>query len=218
MSAPAAGKYQDHYFVLGIDPKSDSETIQKAYAKLAEVYNPKNRETGDAEKFEALNLAYEVLSDPELRTGFDQLKGVGGKQDNPKFSGAGFFEALGRESLLRSAILCILFDRRRTKPLTPGLSMRQLENMLETTSDELSSALWYLKQRLLVRNDDKSNLLISVEGVDFLENKQATPAEILPLIKKSALAGAPASADKPGPSMPEAESVLSVLSRIRTRA
>ena len=57
-------KFQDHYDVLGIDPKSDSETLQNAYAELAQKYHPNNPDTGDQEAFDAVNAAYEVLSDP----------------------------------------------------------------------------------------------------------------------------------------------------------
>ena len=99
MSAPLAGKFQDHYTVLGIEPKSDSETIQRAYAKLAQKYRPSNAMTGDPEMFEAVNTAYETLSDPELRSIFDKLRGVGQDVSVPKFSGYSFFDALGREAI-----------------------------------------------------------------------------------------------------------------------
>ena len=218
MSAPAAGKYQDHYQILGVDPKADSETIQKAYAKLAQVYNPKNRETGDAEKFEAVNLAYEVLADPELRAGFDQMKGVKREEGVPKFSGQVFFDALGREVQLRSALLCVLYDRRRSRPLTPSLSVRQLENILDTDSEELSAVLWYLKQRGFVRSDDKSSLQITVEGVDFLDSKKPSPEEVIPLIKASAIQEPPAPPQTPAPAASEPESVISILNRARSRS
>jgi hypothetical protein len=226
MSAPAAGKFQDHYAVLDVDPKSDSDAIQAAYAKLAQRYQPKSP-TADAEKFEAVNLAYEVLSDAELRSGFDKLKGVGHEDGNPKFTGLDFFDALGRESLLRTALLCVLYDRRLTKPLTPSISMRHLEMILAATADELSSVLWYLKQRSLVRADDKSSLQITVDGMDFLENKKPSPDEVMPFIKSGAIAGAsaktspaaPTPAATPAPAAKgETESVRSVLNRVLARA
>ena len=231
MSAPAAGKYQDHYAVLDVDPKADSDTIQASYAKLAQRYHPKNATTGDKEKFEEVNLAYEVLSDAELRAGFDKLKGVGQDQAPPKFTGLGFFDALGRESLLRVAVLCILYDRRQTKPFTPSLSMRHLEGILDTTPDELASVLWYLKQRSMVRADDKSSLGITVDGMDFIEKNKPSPAEILRFIKPDAIASAKPAAALPTadpakleaqtettlPEKADAESVRSVVSRVLAR-
>ena len=175
MSAPLAGKFQDHYKVLDINPKSNMEAIQQAYGKLAEKYDPRNAKTGDQAKFDAINLAYEVLSDPGLRAEFDKIKSGGEEKAEFTFSGLDFFGALGHETALRAALLCVLYDRRRLKPFTPGLSMRRVENMLETTAEGLSFALWYLKQRNLVTSDDKSNLLITAEGMDYLEMNPPTP-------------------------------------------
>jgi curved DNA-binding protein CbpA len=221
MSAPLS-KFQDHYAVLEIDPKSDSETVQQSYSKLAQRYHP-NSDTRDPEKFEAVNLAYEVLSDPELRAGFDKVKGVGHDEGAPKFTGVEFFELLGRESLLRVALLCVLYDRRRSKPITPSLSMRHLEMILDATADEMMSALWYLKQRALVRSDDKSSLQITVDGMDFLENKKPSPDDVMRFIKTSAIANSPApAATQAAPTQPapkaENESVRSVLNRVLARA
>jgi curved DNA-binding protein CbpA len=211
MSAPLAGKFQDHYAVLEIEPKADSETIQRAYAKLAQKYHPNNAVTGSAELFEAVNSAYETLSDPELRGIFDKVKGVGQDQGGPKFSGLEFFDALGREALRRAAILCVLYDRRLNKPNAPSLSMRHLELIVEATAAELASALWYLKQRGLAASDDKSSLQITVDGMDFLESKRPVPEDVMTFIKESAI---PASQEQPKRAQ---ESVLSTLNRALAR-
>jgi hypothetical protein len=204
MSAPLAGKFQDHYKVLEIDPKSNLETIQQVYGKLAQKYHPRNAQTGDQEKFDAVNLAYEILSDPGLRAEFDKLKSGGEDKTEFIFSGLDFFAALGHETALRAALLCLLYDRRRLKPFTPGLTLRRVENILETTSEGLNFALWYLKQRSLVTSDDKSNLLITVEGMDYLEMNPPTPETVMPLIRaaglarpKPAAAATPATAETP---------------------
>ena len=88
MSSSVSGKFQDYYIVLGIEPRSDSETIQAAYTKLAQKYHPSNVETGNEEKFDQINTAYEILSDPALRLEFDKVKGVDQDTGNPTFSGA----------------------------------------------------------------------------------------------------------------------------------
>jgi len=220
MSAPLAGKFQDHYAILGVDPKSDSETIQRAYAKLAQKYYPNNSATANAEMFEAVNTAYETLSDPELRGVFDKVKGVGQEESGPKFSGMEFFDALGRDSVLRAAILCVLYDRRRTKPTAPSLSMRHLEVIIEASEVELSSALWYLKQRGLAASDDKSSLQITVDGMDFLESNKPAAEDVMAFIKPSAITGAPAQSQaklsiQP---KPEVESVMATLNRALARS
>jgi curved DNA-binding protein CbpA len=223
MSASAAGKFQDHYAVLDVDPKVDSDEIQAAYAKLAQRYQPKSP-TADAEKFEAVNLAYEVLSDAELRSGFDKIKGVGQDQSVPKFTGLDFFDALGREALLRVALLCVLYDRRKIKPLAPSISVRHLETILESSSDEMTSVLWYLKQRNLLRSDDKSSLHITVDGMDFVESKKPTADEVMRFIKPDAIAASKAPTPPIAPlavapaAKAENESVRSVLNRVLARA
>ncbi len=201
MSAPPAGKFQDHYAVLGIDPKSDPETIQRAYAELAQKYHPNNLATGSLEMFDAVNLAYEILCDPEQRSVFDKVKGVNQQATTPKFTGVDFFDTLGREALLRAAILCVLYDRRLTAPSTPSLSIRHLELIVEATAVRLNSALWYLKQRGLAASDDKSSLQITVDGMDFLENAKPLPEDVMPFIKPAAIA------------VRETQSVLSTLNR-----
>lgn len=233
MSAPLAGKFQDHYAILGIDPKSDTDRLVAAYAKASEKYHPNNPETGDAEKFEAVAMAFEVLSDPVLRKEFDKLKGLDQDDGKPRFSGLPFFEALGRETKLRVAMLCVLYDRRRTKPFTPSLSMRQLENSVHANEVELNFALWYLKQKGLAGQDDKSSLLITVEGIDYLETNRPSAGEVMPFIKAAALAAdggapeptpdaeqnlvpaedlVPATAEKPAAPKPQ-ESVQNIMRR-----
>ena len=187
MSAPVAGKFQDHYAILGVDPKANSDTIQAAYAKLAQRYNKANAETGNPDKFDSVNLAYEVLCDPTLRIEFDKIKGIDQDDGKPQFSGLAFFDSLSRQTGLRAALLSVLYDRRQKKPYRPAISMRHLEGMLQSSIDEMSFALWYLKQRGLVQSDDKSNLQITVQGMDFLEDKQPSPDLVLPFIKPSAL-------------------------------
>ncbi len=217
MSAPLAGKFQDHYAVLGVDPKADSETIQQAYSKLAQKYYPNNSATANAEMFEAVNMAYETLSDPELRGVFDKLKGVGQDQGPPKFSGMEFFDALGRGVAMRNVILCVLYDRRRTKPSTPSLSMRHLELIIDASTDELGSALWYLKQRGLAQSDDKSSLQITVDGMDFLESRTPSPEDVMLLIKPAAIAVSQTRPSAQPPAKSETESVLSTLNRALAR-
>lgn len=58
---------------------------------------------------------------------------------------------------------------------------------MAVTNDELNFALWYLKQRGLVESDDKSNLQISVSGMDFLEQLRPEPESVLRFLKPSAV-------------------------------
>lgn len=185
MSSASAGKFQDHYVVLGIEPKSDTEVIHAAYADLAKKYHPNNTLTGDKEKFQAVNQAYEVLMDASARAAFDAIRS--GPQDDgvPQFSGQAFFDGLERFSACRNAILSVLYDRRYKKPRSPGLSMRQMEAMLAADSEEIQLAVWYLKQKNYVYSDDRSNLNITMQGMDALEENPPALKAIEQLMKSN---------------------------------
>jgi hypothetical protein len=207
MSAPVGGNYQDHYLVLGVEPNATSEAIQKAYAALAAKHHPGNGTAPDAEKFKAITQAYEVLADPTTRRMFDDLRPKD-KEEVPELR-ADFFDAVARERYRRLTLLCMLYDRRRDRPVTGCLSVRHVEQMTVFPSEELQLAIWYLKQKGLVVTDDKSNLQISVEGMDFLEQNLPRREEILPFLRATAESPAEAT-PPPGPAAapPEAPELL----------
>ncbi|KAM0746903.1 Co-chaperone [Meredithblackwellia eburnea MCA 4105] len=61
---------KDYYKVLGVSRDADAKTIKKAYRKATLKAHP-DKEGGSEAKMAALNEAYEVLSNPELRARFD---------------------------------------------------------------------------------------------------------------------------------------------------
>lgn len=66
--------YIDYYNILGVDKKASAEDIKKAYRKLARKLHP-DLNPNDAEahkKFQQINEANEVLSDPEKRAKYDK--------------------------------------------------------------------------------------------------------------------------------------------------
>ena len=76
---------RDYYDVLGISKGASDDEIKKAYRGLAKKYHPDVSKEHDAEKkFKEVQEAYDTLSDPQKRAGYDQY----GHQGNP-FGGAG---------------------------------------------------------------------------------------------------------------------------------
>lgn len=66
--------YIDYYKILGVDKNASQDDVKKAYKKLARKFHPDlNPNDPDAHrKFQEINEANEVLSDPEKRKKYDQ--------------------------------------------------------------------------------------------------------------------------------------------------
>jgi len=62
------------YKTLEINENASSDEIKKAYRKLARKYHPDiNKEESAVEKFKEINAAYEVLSDKQKKSQYDQF-------------------------------------------------------------------------------------------------------------------------------------------------
>lgn len=66
--------YIDYYKILGVDKTATQDDIKKAFRKLARQYHPdlNPNDANAKEKFQAINEANEVLSDPEKRKKYDE--------------------------------------------------------------------------------------------------------------------------------------------------
>ena len=182
MSSASAGKFQDHYKVLGVDPKATPDIIQFAYNALADVYNVENGTAPDEQKFEEIKLAQEVLTEPNSRKMFDAVRG-GDDERDISFSGMDFFNSLQAEVNCRMTMLCILYDVRRQNPRVPLITMRQFEQIADMTEIQIQLSLWYVKTLGFVSVDDKSKLQITASGMDYLLQNIPDPATVWPFLK-----------------------------------
>lgn len=62
---------KDYYNTLGVGKEASDEEIKKAYRKLAHKFHP-DKPGGDEARFKEVNEAYQVLSDREKRSQYDQ--------------------------------------------------------------------------------------------------------------------------------------------------
>lgn len=93
---------RDYYDVLGISKAASADEIKKAYRRLAMKFHPdRNSDDTDAEaKFKEAKEAYEVLSDSDKRSAYDQfghdaVRGAGGMGGQGGFSSEGFSDIFG---------------------------------------------------------------------------------------------------------------------------
>jgi len=63
----------NHYDTLHIPPTATSAEIKQSYRRLVKLFHPdSNQKTADPEQIVRINIAYEVLSDPQQRRTYDR--------------------------------------------------------------------------------------------------------------------------------------------------
>lgn len=168
----SGSRADDWYETLQISPNADADTVQRVFRLLAQKYHPDNQDTGDADRFRRLHDAYLVLNDPEKRAqydvGYESLRRERWRFAATAAPGENDFE---REQLMRCTALEILYTRRRTEPNKPAMSNLDLSQLTGQPREHLEFTIWYLVQRKFVLRDDQSNLSITADGVDFVEQQ-----------------------------------------------
>lgn len=161
---------RDYYEVLQVNSNADPETIHRVYRFLAQRFHPDNKESGNEGRFREIHEAYAVISDPERRARYDiafqqhrkdrwRLVSAGESADND-------FEL---EQMVRMTLLEALYTKRRIEPDSPAIFEGDLESMIGRPREQLRFTIWYLQSKKLVTRDDSSRLVITVDGVEHLE-------------------------------------------------
>jgi len=168
----------DYYEILQISPTAEPETVHKVYRLLAQRCHPDNKDTGNEVQFRELSDAYQVLSDPQRRAQYD-VSHAALRQSRWRLvsNGAQAANDFEVEQLIRLTVLEVLYTRRRTEPQEAGVSPWDLEQLIGRAREQLEFTIWYLASKKYVTRSDGSSLLITAEGVEFLENNYAMSSQ-----------------------------------------
>lgn len=123
-------QHKDYYATLGVEKTSTPEEIKKAYRKLALKFHPDKNHSKEAEdKFKEINEAYEVLSDPDKRSKYDQFgteginRGPNGFSSNFRDSRDAFFHF--SKFFENDDEMASVFSRMRGEPFGRNIRVRQ---------------------------------------------------------------------------------------------
>lgn len=162
----------DYYKVLGVDKTIPQKDIKKAYLKRAKQFHPDlhpNDPKAKA-KFQALNEAYDVLSDPEKRKKYDQygeqwqqadaFRGGGGFAGGSPFEGFDFSNFQGGGGF--SSFFESLFGGggRRAQGFG-GFGQQPKQDTQATVNIDLYTAL--LGGEVMIQTGDGSRLKLKVK-------------------------------------------------------
>ena len=166
---------EDYYEVLQVSSSAEPETISRVFRMLAQRYHPDNQQTGNEERFRTILEAHTILSDPEKRARYD-VAHQQQRKDRWRLvaSGAQTENDFEMEQVVRLTVLEALYTRRRLEPESPGIFYREFEALTGRPREHLEFTIWYLSQKNFIRQDDKSRLLLTVEGAEYLEESYRT--------------------------------------------
>ena len=183
-------------------------TIQRIYRFMAGRFHPDNPETGDPEKFYLLKQAYEVLSDPDRRAAYDASREKREVRTDPIFEMSDFVNGIEGEVNRRLGVLSLLYNRRRTNPENPKVTLSELEKHMGWPREYLDFTTWYLKSKNYISREDNSDFALTSAGVDYVESNYAN----IPLLNKLLNRGGRTATSSTG-SMPEKVTAERLLER-----
>jgi curved DNA-binding protein CbpA len=167
----------DYYELLQVSQNADLATIERVYRFLAKRYHPDNRDTGDADKFQMLLTAHEILSDPEKRAASD----VRYEQDRARqwklFEDVAPSEGVDTDKRIQNGILSLLYNARRRDAMNPGIGIVTLERLLNCPQQHMEFHAWYLREKGWVMRTDNGEFAITASGVDAVLENDLLPSK-----------------------------------------
>jgi curved DNA-binding protein CbpA len=117
-------------------------------------------------------MAYDVLSNPQLRAKYDEACLKEDPEQEPLSNSIDFLDNIDGELNRRLAVLALLYIRRRAFPATPEVSLMEVESRMGFPRDYLEFTTWYLQHKGYITRADNSAYTLTTEGVDFVESQR----------------------------------------------
>ena len=159
----------DYYEILQISVSAEPDTIHRVYRLLAQRFHPDNKDTGNAARFRETIEAYETLSDPERRAQYDAVHQQMWRDRWKLAADASGYDDFRLEQVTRLTLLELLYTRRRTQPYQPSISFLDIAALTGRPREHLEFSTWFLVSKGFVKRNDDSSLVITAEGVEYLE-------------------------------------------------
>jgi curved DNA-binding protein CbpA len=174
----ADAPFTDYYEVLQVNPSADPDTVHRVYRFLAQRFHPDNTETGSDARFRQISEAYSVVSDPARRAQYD-VAYERHKNDRWRLVSAGPSSEndFALEQSMRLTMLEALYTKRRLEPDAPSLFAGDLDAMMGRPREHVQFTVWFLTAKKYVTRDDNSRLMITAEGVEYLEQNYRANAQ-----------------------------------------
>ena len=165
----------DYYETLQISSSAEPETVHRVYRMLAQRFHPDNHDTGSPTRFREVTEAYQTLSDPARRAQYDVVY-QRQRQDRWRLvaTGAEADNDFGMERFVRLTVLEVLYTKRRVEPQDAGLYIVDLEKMTGRPREHLEFTVWFLVQKKFIQRADNTLLVITADGVEYLEENYQT--------------------------------------------
>jgi curved DNA-binding protein CbpA len=162
----------DYYEFLQISPHADADTIHRVYRYLAARFHPDNPDSGDAEMFRLLRMAFDTLSNRSRRAEYDALCRQEAVETSPLSNSIDFLDSVEGEMNRRVAVLAVLYFKRRANARFPEVSLAEIERRMGFPRDYLDFTTWYLVKKGFISKADNSDFTLTAEGVDFIETQR----------------------------------------------
>lgn len=162
----------DYYEALQLSSNADIDTIERVFRHLVKKFHPDNAQSADNDRFQLILNAYQTLTNPENRAGYDVKYQEYWNYKWRLASEASDGTAIGDDLEIRESLLSLLYIQRRRNMKDPGIGEYEVARLLCKPIELVEFHVWYLKAKGWVERMDSGQLTISALGVDEVEKKR----------------------------------------------